>query len=255
MLIDTHCHLDFAVFGPDPAPVIARARAQGVDRMVVPAITANNFERVLELCRSDSKLHPALGLHPCFSHVFEHDLARLDAALRAAKGIVVAVGEIGLDFRPGQADAQEQERLLDAQLRLAKAHELPVLLHVVKAHDQVLKLLRRHNLPCGGIVHAFSGSEQQAHEYAKLGFKLGFGGALTYPRARKLRRLAAELPLEWLLLETDAPDMPLDGGPVPNEPAQLRAVAECLAALRQTSLSEVAAATSTHACALLQLHE
>lgn len=166
----------------------------------------------------------------------------------------MAVGEIGLDFRPGQAEAAQQEQLLEAQLKLAKAHDLPVLLHAVKAHDQVLKLLRRQNLPRAGIVHAFSGSEQQAREYAKLGFKLGFGGAMTHERAHKLHRLVAELPLEWLVLETDAPDMPLSGHQGErNEPSRVAEVARLIAELRGISVEEVKAVTHATAVSLLKL--
>jgi TatD DNase family protein len=254
LLIDTICHLDFTDFDPDRAAVIERARVAGVAQIVVPSITVDNFERVLDLCASDPSLYPALGLHPCFSHDIEHDLERLDAMLSLAAGAVVAVGEIGLDFRPGQAEAAQQEQLLEAQLKLAKAHDLPVLLHAVKAHDQVLKLLRRHNLPRAGIVHAFSGSEQQAREYAKLGFKLGFGGAMTHERAHKLHRLVAELPLEWLVLETDAPDMPLSGHQGErNEPSRVAEVARLIAELRGISVEEVKAVTHATAVSLLQL--
>lgn len=259
MLIDTICHLDFANFDPDRAAVIECAHVAGVEQIVVPSITVNNFEQVLDLCASDPSLYPALGLHPCFSHDIEHDLARLDEMLSLAAGAVVAVGEIGLDFRPeqlrsGQEGAAQQEQLLEAQLKLAKAHDLPVLLHAVKAHDRVLKLLRRQHLPRAGIVHAFSGSEQQAREYAKLGFKLGFGGAVTYERARKLRRLAAELPLEWLVLETDAPDMPLQGHRGKrNEPCRVAEVAAFIAQLRGMDDAEVSAVTTATASGLLRL--
>jgi TatD DNase family protein len=257
MLIDTHCHLDFPDFDSDRAAVIERARSVGVEPIVVPSITVDNFERVLELCATDSQLYPALGLHPCFSHNPELDLDRLDKMLSQAKGRVVAVGEIGLDLRPEYASPEQlrvQEQLFKAQLQLAKAHQLPVLIHAVKAHDQVLKWLRQYQLPRAGIIHAFSGSEQQAREYAKLGFKLGFGGAVTYERARKLRRLAAELPLEWQVLETDAPDMPLqDYRDKPNEPCRVADVAECVAQLREVETAEVTAATSATASRLLRL--
>ena len=258
-MIDTHCHLDFAVFDPDREAVIERARAAGVERIVLPSIGVDNFERVLRLCAAHAELHPALGLHPCYPHAREHDLARLDATLAQAAGEVVALGEIGLDFRPPRSGSQRaepaaQERLLDEQLALARAHELPVLLHVVRAHDQVLKRLRHHRLPRGGIVHAFSGSEQQAREYARLGFKLGVGGAITHPRAQKKRRLVANLPLSWLLLETDAPDMPLDGHQGErNEPARVAEIARLLAQLRAISLAEVEAVSDAGARALLRL--
>ncbi len=252
MLIDTHCHLDFAEFDADREAVIARARSAGVEQIVVPAITVDNFQRVIDLCASSPCFYPALGLHPCFPHDTDAALNTLAKVLAVNK--VVAIGEIGLDYRPGQAEAEVQLQLLELQLRLAQQHELPVLLHVVRAHDQVLKLLRRFQLPRGGIVHAFSGSAQQAREYAKLGFKLGFGGAISYERAHKLRRLAAELPLEWLVLETDAPDMPLaQYRGHPNEPSRVAEVAQLIAGLRGQSVAEIAEVTTATAQQQLRL--
>lgn len=252
MLIDTHCHLDFAEFDTDREAVIARARSAGVEQIVVPAITVDNFQRVLDLAASSPRFYPALGLHPCFPHDTDAALNTLAQALDVNK--VVAIGEIGLDYRPGQAEAEVQLQLLERQLRLAQQHELPVLLHVVRAHDQVLKLLRRFQLLRGGIVHAFSGSAQQAREYAKLGFKLGFGGAISYERAHKLRRLAAELPLEWLVLETDAPDMPLaQYRGQPNEPSRVEEVAQLIAGLRGQSVAEIAEVTTATAQQQLRL--
>lgn len=252
MLIDTHCHLDFSDFAADRNEVFSRAQSVGVEQIVVPAITVDNFEAVLELCSSSDALFPALGLHPCFQHDPAPALEYLSAML--ASHSVVAVGEIGLDYRPGQPAAEAQLALFEQQLRLADDHGLPVLLHVVKAHDEVLKLLRQYRLARGGIVHAFSGSEQQAREYAKLGFKLGFGGAFTHQRARKLKRLATELPLEWLVLETDAPDMPLEGHQGQrNEPACVATVAQKLAQLRGLSLAQVAQQTCTNARTILNL--
>lgn len=257
MLIDTHCHLDFPDFDPDREAVIRRARSAGVSRIVVPSITVDNLDRVLQLCGTDSQLYPALGLHPCFKHDPENDLNLLDEALSRAQGNVVAVGEIGMDFRPAYTSPEQlraQERVFEGQLQLARTHALPVLIHAVKAHDQVLKRLRQYALPRGGIVHAFSGSEQQAGEYAKLGFKLGFGGALTHARAHRLHRLAETLPLEWLVLETDAPDMPLQGHRSErNEPCRVADVAAFIAELRGIDTAEVSAATTAVASGLLQL--
>jgi len=255
MLIDTHCHLDFPDFDPDREAVIRRARSAGVAQIVVPSITVDNLDRVLQLCGTDPQLYPALGLHPCFKHDPENDLNLLDKALTRAQGKVIAVGEIGMDFRPAYTNPDQlraQERVFEGQLQLARAHALPVLIHAVKAHDQVLKRLRQYALPRGGIVHAFSGSEQQAREYAKLGFKLGFGGGLTHERAHRLHRLAETLPLEWLVLETDAPDMPLQGRQGErNEPCRVVDVAAFVAELRGLDTAEVAAVTSDTAARLL----
>lgn len=252
MLIDTHCHLDFPDFSVDRAAVIERARSEGVEQIVVPSVTVDNFQSVLDVCAGAPALFPALGLHPCFTHEPAAAIEQLAQMLTSHQP--VAVGEIGLDFRPGQASAEMQVPLFEQQLALARAQDLPVLLHVVKAHDEVLKRLRQCQLPRGGIVHAFSGSEQQAREYAKLGFKLGFGGAFTHARARKLQRLAAELPLEWLVLETDAPDMPLAGYQGErNEPARVAEVAQQLASLRGVSLAQVAEQTCANARQILHL--
>jgi TatD DNase family protein len=258
MLIDTHCHLDFPAFDGWRDAAIARARALGVTAIVVPGVSAEHWEAVLRLCQHGDgvQLYPALGLHPCFmaQHRPEH-LQRLQHAVEAQRERLVAIGEIGLDFQIDAADRQAQIELLSAQLKIAKNADLPVLLHVRKAHDQVLSLLRRLALPRGGIVHAFSGSEQQARQYAQLGFRLGFGGAISYARATRLRRLAAELPLEWLVLETDAPDMPLSGWrDEPNRPQRVAEVANIIADLRGISAQEVGQTTSATARRLLALH-
>jgi TatD DNase family protein len=258
MLIDTHCHLDFPTFDGWRDQVIERARRAGVGAIVVPGVSARYWARVLELCGSATDavhLYPALGMHPYFmqEHRSEH-LSLLKRQVEKYRERLVAIGEIGLDFQLEHYDETAQTELLVEQLKIAKAAELPVLLHVRKAHDQVLKQLRRLNLPRGGIVHAFSGSEQQAQEYVKLGFKLGFGGAVTYERATKLRRFAQQFPLGWIVLETDAPDMPLSGWrDQPNEPFKVAEVAQTLTDLRQIELNDLIAQTADNACALLSL--
>ncbi|MBY4675632.1 TatD family hydrolase [Marinobacterium arenosum] len=255
MLIDTHCHLNFPVFSERRAEVITEAARQGVGKIVVPGVSAKGWAELLKMTESSDDLFPALGLHPCF--ISEHkdsDLRQLEEMLAGHRDSVVAVGEIGLDLFISDPQFEQQLALFEAQLALAERFELPVLLHVRKAHDQVLARLRRLKLQRGGIVHAFSGSRQQAEHYLKLGFKLGFGGAISYSRATKLRRLAAELPLEALVLETDAPDMPLaDYRDRPNEPARVRQVAELIASLRGIELRQVAAVTSATASCLLGL--
>lgn len=204
-LIDTHCHLDVEEFDADRDAVIERARAAGVRWMVVPAVDAAHWPGLLALCRRVDGLYPALGMHPVYlqQHRREH-LPALAEALATHRPL--AVGEIGLDFFIADTDRDAQRALFAAQLDIAAAAGLPVLLHVRKAHDDVLRQLRLHPVK-GGIVHAFNGSLQQAHKYLELGFRLGFGGMLTYERSRKIRALAADLPLEAIVLETDAPDM------------------------------------------------
>lgn len=251
-LIDTHCHLDFAVFDGWRKQMLADARSDNVTGFVVPGVTAVDWSGLLATCDTEG-LYPALGLHPCFLDQHKaSDLDQLEQLLSLKP--VVAVGEIGLDFFVPNLDQKRQIELFTRQLEIAKQFQLPVLLHVRKAHDQVLKLLRRLNLTRGGIVHAYSGSEQQAEQYIELGFKLGVGGSLTYDRAKKLRRIAVHLPLEVFVLETDSPDIPLAGyRGEPNQPKRVREVAEVFAELRGISLEELAQCTSATARHLLRL--
>jgi len=240
-LIDTHCHLDFPAISKDMDGVLERARNNGVTRFVVPGVSSENWYRVLKLCAEHDGLYPALGLHPCFLES-DHadDLLRLEALL-SSKPEIIAVGEIGLDLFIPDADLEFQLAVLLPQLKLAKQFNKPVLLHVRKAHDQILQQLRRMKLPAAGIVHAFSGSKQQAQEYLKLGFKLGIGGSVTYERAKKLRSMVAELPLKSFVLETDSPDMPLHGfqGQT-NYPERVALVLRAINELRPEEKSEIA---------------
>ncbi|HUW36473.1 MAG TPA: TatD family hydrolase [Rhodocyclaceae bacterium] len=249
-LIDTHCHLDAAEFDADRDAVAAAALAAGVNLMVIPAVERANFGAVAALCRKFSGCAPAFGIHPLFvDRASEPDLDALRQALRDYPA--VAVGEIGLDFFVPGRDEARQTAFFAAQLRIARDFGLPVLLHLRRAIDTVLRELRR--LPvAGGIAHAFNGSRVQAEEFIKLGFKLGFGGAMTHPRATRIRTLAAELPLSSIVLETDAPDIPpawLNGAR--NAPGELPKIAETLAELRGITPAEVAAATSANARAVL----
>ena len=262
--IDTHCHLDAPEFAPDVAAVRQRAAEAGVARCVIPAVAAAHFEAVRALAHRFGDCY-ALGIHPLFTPAAtEDDLARLDQALERHQDDprLVAVGEIGLDhFVPG-LDRERQLFFYREQLRLARRHGLPVILHVRRSADTLLRELRRHAVG-GGIAHAFNGSSQQAHAFLDLGFALGFGGALTFERSRQIRRLAADLPETALVLETDAPDIPprwlyrtaderargLPHGR--NEPAQLPAIAAVLAGLRRTAAEDLAVATGRNACAVL----
>lgn len=264
MWIDTHGHLDAAEFEPDRAAVHLRARAAGVATCVIPAVEAANFDTVRLLAHAQQDAY-ALGIHPLYTpQATEAHLAELDAALHTHRDDprLVAVGEIGLDgFVPelSTSDAlARQQQFYKAQLKLAQQHQLPVILHVRRSADLLLKGLRDTPV-VGGIAHAFNGSLQQAQAFIALGFKLGFGGALTYDRALQLRRLATELPLSAIVLETDAPDIPphwlyttaeerAAGKPQGrNEPAELPRIAKVLADLRGISLDELATATSANA--------
>jgi TatD DNase family protein len=254
VLIDTHLHLDAAEFDPDRAEVLARARTAGIAGFVVPAVDRAGFARVLALAETTPDVFPALGIHPlCVDCADEIDLDVLDALL--AQGCAVAVGEIGLDHYVPGFDAVRQETFFAAQLGLARSHGLPVILHVRRAQDAVLAALRQTRVT-GGIAHAFNGSLQQAEAFIELGFKLGFGGAMTFDGSRRIRRLAAELPLDAIVLETDAPDMPpawAHGGR--NVPENLLRIAGILAKLRGLSLEEIVLATSGNVRAVLPLPE
>ncbi len=249
-MIDTHCHLDAAEFDADRDQVVERARAARVARIIVPAIERANFGTVASICREYPICAPAYGIHPLYAdRAREEDIDVLAETLQREPA--VAVGEIGLDFYvPGQ-DGTRQEVLFAEQLKIARRLGLPVLLHVRKAIDVVLKHLRRIRV-VGGIAHAFNGSRQQAEEFARLGFKLGFGGAVTPARATHLRELAATLPDELIVLETDAPDIPpawMEKG-ARNEPAELPRIASVIAELRGVDVVQLAAVTSANARAV-----
>ena len=260
---DTHCHLDAPEFNPDRPAVLARARAAGVRLQVVPAVMASQFD-VVRLLAHEHGLAYALGIHPLFvDRAAEDDLDQLADALARHRDDprLVAVGEIGLDFFvPGQ-DAARQERFYTAQLKLARDNGLPVILHARRSADGLLKGLRRIPV-AGGIAHAFNASRVQADVFTGLGFKLGFGGAMTFDRALQIRRLAVDLPATALVLETDAPDIPphwiyrtaaqrAAGEVGRNEPAELPRIAASLAALRGWTIAETAAQTRANALAAL----
>ena len=267
--IDSHCHLDAPEFAHDRMEVLQRAQAQGVAACVMPAVQAKDFEALIEFARSTGQPY-ALGIHPLYvPQAQASDLALLEQHLQSALSLneegtardprLVALGEIGLDFwvpslcEPAMRD--KQEFFYNAQLKLAKTYKLPVILHVRKSADALLKGLRRYQVQ-GGIAHAFNGSLQQAKVFVELGFALGFGGAMTYERALQLRQLATALPLAAIVLETDAPDIPphwlyrtqsqrqLEGLPQGrNEPCELPQIGAVLAHLRGASIEQVATAT------------
>jgi TatD DNase family protein len=269
--IDTHCHLDASEFAPDAAQVRASAAEAGVAHCVLPAVAVANFEAVRTLAYAHGDSY-ALGIHPLYvSQAADDDLQRLEAALTRYRDDprLVAVGEIGLDyFVPALCQSplrERQEFFYQAQLRLARQHGLPVILHVRRSADRLLKGLRAVGGGQGwtGLAHAFNGSRQQAQAFVALGFSLGFGGALTYARALQLRRLATELPLDAIVLETDSPDMPphwlyatatarAAGQPQGrNSPQQLPRIGAELAALRGISPELLAQASRRNAIAAL----
>ncbi|HSM20772.1 MAG TPA: TatD family hydrolase [Rubrivivax sp.] len=263
MWIDTHCHLDAPEFAADLGAVVQRARAAGVPRWVLPAVQADDFDRVRELAHGLGAAY-ALGIHPLFvDRAGEADLDRLQAALHAHREDprLVAVGEIGLDhFVPG-LDRGLQQRFYLAQLKLAREAGLPVILHVRRSADALLHGLRRIAVS-GGIAHAFNGSAVQAQQFFERGFRLGFGGAMTFERALQIRALAAGVPDTVPVLETDAPDMPpqwlyrtaaeLAAGALSrSEPAELPRIGAVLARLRGWSVEDTARITAANALAAL----
>ncbi|MET0963344.1 MAG: TatD family hydrolase [Noviherbaspirillum sp.] len=258
MWIDTHCHLDAHEFGGESLAVAGRAAQAGVSMIVIPAVDRFNFDLVAQLAATAPNASYALGIHPiCVPKATEEDLAALRGLVEAALADprFVAIGEIGLDFfipmLTEPAMREKQDHFFREQLRIARDFGLPVLMHVRRSQDQVLKHVRQVR-PAGGIAHAFNGSFQQANIYIDLGFKLGFGGAMTFTRALQIRRLATTLPLESIVLETDAPDIsPAWIHPARNSPEQLPAIGAVLAELRGIGADEVRLATYDNALAAL----
>lgn len=252
MLIDAHCHLDLADFDSDREDVFQRARQAGVRHFVVSGTTRARWPQVLALGeREDVSI--ALGLHPYFIEAHsDEDMQALEDALQTYPQLI-AVGECGIDAR--LSDTLEQQwTLFDAQLRLAKRYDLPVIIHCVQANDKVAKRLRQLQLPRGGMVHGFAGSPEQAHAFNALGFAVGLGGILTYPRARRVQRAVKALADDGFVLETDSPDMPLHGQQGQrNEPLNVAEVCRQLAQLRHQSEAEVAKLSCQTAIRLFHL--
>ncbi len=252
-IVDTHCHLDFPDFDADRAEILERCRELGIATILIPAVARDNWSRVAELCAGSEMLVAALGLHPVFiDRHRDADLAELDRRLGIDRPR--AVGEIGLDFFIRDLDRARQSALCRAQLEIATGHGLPVVLHVRKAHDDMLRLLRETGFHGGGIVHAFNGSIQHAGKYIELGFCLGFGGMMTYSRSRRIRHLAATLPIDSIVLETDAPDMPPEScRGRRNSPEHVVECLRSLGGLRGLAEDQVAAATTRNAARVLGL--
>ena len=267
LFVDTHCHLDAPEFAGESVAVRARAAEAGVGMCVIPAVAASNFQAVRDLAHAQGDAY-GLGIHPlCTGEAHDDDLQRLDAELAAQYDDprLVAVGEIGLDYFVDGLDDERQQHFFRAQLQLAQKHDLPVVIHVRRSVDKVLKHLRQvgGGRPWHGIAHAFNGSQQQAEACIAQGLKLGFGGAVTFDRALQLRRLAASLPLDALVMETDSPDIQPHwlyrtqeeraGGlsQARNEPSELPRIAAVVAQLRGIGIEELAEATTRNAIAAL----
>ncbi|MBX8617177.1 TatD family hydrolase [Pseudomonas cichorii] len=254
MLIDTHTHLDFPDFDDDRQQVLDKCRTLGVERMVVLGVYQRNWQRLWDLTLEHPALYAAFGLHPVYidEHRPEH-LSELGDWLNRLKGHpqLCAVGEIGLDYYVENPDRPNQQRVFEAQLQLAADFDLPALLHVRRSHADVIATLKRHRLRRSGIIHAFAGSREEAREYIRLGFKLGLGGAATWPQALRMHRIIAELPLESIVLETDSPDMaPAMYPNQRNSPQHLPDISRALAGLLKISPEDLAQVSTHNACEL-----
>ncbi|WP_434572379.1 TatD family hydrolase [Pseudomonas sp. Z3-6] len=250
-LIDTHTHLDFPDFDADRPALLAESRALGVRQMVVLGVYRDNWQQVWDLVQSDPDLHAALGLHPVYLDQHQPDdvsLLREWLGRLAGHRQLCAVGEIGLDYYIPTLDRERQQALFEAQLQLAVEFELPALIHVRRSHADVIATLKRMGPKRAGIIHAFAGSFEEAREYIKLGFKLGLGGAATWPQALRMHRVLAQFPLDAVVLETDSPDMaPAMFPGQRNSPAHLPAICEALAGIMGVSPERLAEASTANA--------
>lgn len=253
--IDTHCHFDFPPFTGAEAESLRLAGESDVREIIVPAVTADRFRGILALAKNHPQIHAALGLHPLYiAQHKDQDVELLEALLSHRDARLVAVGEIGLDLYMEDPMFEQQQRLLKAQFSLAKKENLPLILHSRRSHDQLAAMLRQAKLPATGVVHGFAGSLSQAQAFIKLGYAIGVGGTISYERAHKTRQVMAQLPLSSLLLETDAPDMPLQGFQgQPNRPERAAAVFDVLCQLRTESAQEIADALLANTRRVFQL--
>ena len=253
-LIDSHCHLDAPEFDGDRDAVVARAASAGIVAQVIPAVSATTFPALAALCRDRGELFAAYGLHPMY--LDQHADSDIDAVRAAlAQERAIAVGECGLDFFVAGLDPERQRALFDAQLRLARDFDLALILHARRAVNEVILRLRRIG-GLRGVVHSFSGSIEQARQLFQLGFHLGIGGPVTYERAQRLRGLVATMPIEFLLLESDAPDQPnASARGARNEPAAIIDVAQTIAGLRGVDVADIATATTANAIRLFRLDQ
>lgn len=239
MFIDTHCHFNFPAFTNNLTESINSIRQANIVGLIVPAVSANHFTQLLQLADKYPEIYAALGLHPIYQHT-EADLQQLINNVEKNSNKLVAIGEIGLDRYDLTVDWSQQLSFFRAQLALAKRFDLPVLIHSRKAHDIMYHELHQANLPCRGVIHGFSGSYQQAMQFIKLGYYIGVGGVISYTRANKTRNTIAMLPLESLVLETDAPDMPLSGhqGKI-NRPENIVEIFKIVTQLRNEPSSQI----------------
>lgn len=251
-LIDSHCHLDFDVFDHDRDEVIQRAMASGIEHIVLPGTQAHRWSKLAGLCTQHQHLHACFGLHPYFIDAHDRqDIDRLAVWLETNQH--VAVGECGLDFRSGQADRKQQQFYFSAQLDIAGQMNMPVVIHSVRATEQVIATLRDYP-GLTGMVHSYSGSYEQAMQLIDMGFYLSFGGAISYPNAKRVREVAARLPLSHLLIETDAPDQPdVQHAGGRNEPGFLQHTLATLTELRDEPVHDIARHSHDNALRLFNI--
>ena len=251
-LIDSHAHFDDASFDGDRQAALERAHEAGVEAQVIPAVKAQWWPRIRRLCQDHAELHASYGLHPMY--LADHQEAHLQALAEwVVREHPVAIGECGLDFYIDNPQPEQQQHYFEGQLALARDSRLPVIIHARRSVEEVINTLRRYP-GVVGVLHSYSGSEQQAQRLIDMGFCLSFGGPITYDRAKRLHRLVASLPLSAILLETDAPDQPGSRHRGErNEPAYLPEVLETLSRLRDESPATIAEQTRLNTCRLFNL--
>ena len=252
LLIDAHCHLDFINFDKDRDVVLQRAKQNGISDIIIPGVSANNWQKIKLLCEQNKELHPCYGLHPYWADQHEkNDIEKLENFIN--ENSCIAIGECGLDYRPEQADKKKQLYFFEAQLNIAEQKNLPVIIHSVRATEDVIQQLR--NRPkLNGMVHSYSGSYEQALQLIEMGFYISLGGAITYSRANRLRSITSKLPLTALLIETDAPDQPdASHQHERNEPAYLLEVLNTLSKLRNETKEEISRQTTENTKTLFNM--
>ncbi|GGY75324.1 deoxyribonuclease [Cellvibrio zantedeschiae] len=253
---DSHCHFDFAIFDHDRDLVWSECNALGLNSMLVPGVAPSQWEKAAQVADKNLHIYLGVGLHPWwiekeFAQNFNMLKQQLADNLSLKK--CVAIGECGLDAGI-ETPLEVQHQVLDVHLQLAHETKMPVIIHCVKAHNELLQQLKKYQLPAGGVIHAFSGSYEMATQYWSMGFRLGIGGTITYERANKTRNAVKQLPLDAILLETDAPDMPLNGKQGQrNSPVNIIAIAQTLADLRAESIEHVATHTTTNTRQLFKI--
>jgi len=260
MIIDSHCHIDFNDFDLDREQVLARASQLGIKKIIVPGVMQKTWDKISRYCKQYPQLYPCFGLHPYYIEQHsENDLSLLKQQIQ--QNTTVAVGECGLDFYLKDLDKTKQQFYFESQLDIAREFSLPVVIHARKSTEEIIKTLKRRP-GLNGMIHSYSGSYEQAVQLIDLGFYLSFGGPVTYEKSSRLRKLVQSLPLESILVETDAPDQPVAKASVynaraansrRNEPAYITDVVDTIAQLHNKNREEIAAITTENANRLFQL--